>query len=65
MLFVHQKLDRRREVLFYSGDFMTLTIKLTPHLTPSNPHYIQVQNVYNEPEAQNSPIFDQVASILS
>lgn len=40
-------------------------MKRTPRSNSSIPHYIQVHNVYNKPETQNSPVLDQVASILS
>lgn len=44
---------------------MTLTIKLMPYSNSFIPHCIQVHNVYNKLETHNSPVLDQVASILS
>ena len=53
------------EVLFHSGDFMTLTTNLSSPESTHNQHNIHIHNLYNELDASNSPVLDDLISILS
>ncbi len=53
------------EILFHSGDFMTLIINLLLPESTYSQHNIHRHNIYNPPDASNSPVFDDLTSILS
>ena len=53
------------EVLFHSSDFMTLTTNLSLHESTHSQHNMHIHNFYNEPNASNSPVLDDLISILS
>lgn len=44
---------------------MTLTTKLSSRDVTGNHHFIHIHNLYNEPNTSNSPILNDLASILS
>lgn len=52
------------EVLFDSGDLMTLTTSLSLPESTHNQHDVHIQNLYNEPDTSNSPVLDDLTSIL-
>ncbi len=53
------------EVLFHSGDFMTLTTNLSSPESTHSQHNIQIHNLYNKQDASNNPVLDDLTSILS
>lgn len=53
------------EVLFHSGDFMTLTTNLSSPESTHSRHNIHIHNLYNKPDTSNSPVLDDLTSILS
>ncbi len=53
------------EVLFHSGDFMTLTTNLSSPKFTHRQHNIHIHNFYNEQDASNRPLLDNFTSILS
>ncbi len=53
------------EILFHSGDFMTLTTNLPLPKSTYSQHNIHIHNFYNEPDASNNPVLDDLTSILS
>ncbi len=53
------------EILFHSGDFMTLTTNLSSPESTNSQHNIQIHNLYNKPDDSISPVLDDFTSILS
>ena len=53
------------QVLFHSDDFMTLTTNLYSPESTYSQHNIHIHNLYNSPDASNSPVLDDLTSILS
>ena len=51
--------------MFQSGDFMTLTTNLSSPESTYSQHNIHIHNLYNKPDASNSPVLDDLTSILS